>query len=155
MGGTQTLDQDFLFGQHGFMSANARKALSLVPGTKTYEVAMLIQSVKDNIGIDTLLNIKREGSGLGQVPQRQLETLMGVLGRLEIQRDPVLLRRDIVDVLTMYQDIIDKAMVDDKTIEGNIPLDETDISGLDNIRESVMNVQPAGLNSILKWLNLK
>jgi len=100
------------FGGSGTISATARIAASKVPGTPEFEIASLIESVKSNIGIDTLLNIKREGSGLGQVPQQQLETLMGVLGRLDIARDPTLLQRDIRDVVTMYNDVLEKAGAD-------------------------------------------
>jgi len=91
----------------GVISANLRSFNSNVAGTDEFEIAKLIQSVKDNIGIDALLNIKREGSGLGQVPQRQLESLQGLLGRLEVSRDPTMLRREINDVLGIYQDIVD------------------------------------------------
>jgi hypothetical protein len=78
-------------------------------GKNPYEIAQMIQSVKDNIGIDALLNIKREGSGLGQVPQKQLESLQGLLGRLNIKREPSELKKDIQDVLDLYQLIADNA----------------------------------------------
>lgn len=103
----------------GFLAANRRLIASKIAGTAEWEIAKLVQSVKDNIGIDTLLNIKREGSGLGQVPQSQLETLQGVLGRLEVARDPNLLKRDLNDALKMYQDIIDKAMSESRTGAGD------------------------------------
>jgi hypothetical protein len=86
-----------------------RVAKSKVIGTPEYEVGKFIQSVKDNIGIDALLNIKREGSGLGAVPQQQLETLQGLLGRLDIGRDINILQRDIRDINNIYKDIVKKA----------------------------------------------
>ena len=88
------------------IGANQRWINSGIRGNDEWEIERLIQSVKDNVGIDALLNIKREGSGLGQVPQKQLESLQGLVGRLEVSRDPALLRRDLVDVLGMYEDIM-------------------------------------------------
>jgi len=95
-----------MFQGGGVQGANARLAAAKIPGTATYNLNALISSVKSNIGIDTLLNIKREGSGLGQVPQSQLETLQEMLGQLDIAREPELLKRDINDILKMYQDIV-------------------------------------------------
>lgn len=103
------MDESNIFSKSGTFSAAQRIAASKIPGTDTYEIGKLIQSVKDNIGIDALLNIKREGSGLGAVPQQQLETLQGLLGRLEVSRDPSLLKREIEDVLRMYQDVVKKS----------------------------------------------
>ncbi len=129
-----------LFTTPGIMSAQARRQMAKVPGSDVYEIGMLIQSVKDNIGIDTLLNIKREGSGLGQVPQKQLETLQGVLGRLEIERDPRLLRRDLEDVLTMYQDIINKAV--EGGTSGRIDIQPTQSTPEDIFDSALLGVQP-------------
>jgi hypothetical protein len=95
--------------QEGTIQATRRIVASRIPGTDTYEISRAIQSLKDNIGIDSLLNIKREGSGLGQVPQRQLETLQGLLGRLEVGRSPALLRRDLEQAVKLYQNILDQA----------------------------------------------
>lgn len=90
--------------------ASARRiAASRVPGTDEHEVARAIRSLQDNIGIDQLLNIKREGSGLGQVPQSQLEQLNSLLGRLEVGRDPAILRRDIADAIARYDRIYNAA----------------------------------------------
>lgn len=75
-------------------------------GTDEADVAAFINSIKSNIGIDTLLGIKASGAGLGQVPQSQLETLQSVLGNLDINRSPELLLNDLRDIETMYNDII-------------------------------------------------
>jgi hypothetical protein len=104
------------------LAAGSRIASSKIPGTPEYELQNLIDSVKSNIGIDTLLNIKREGSGLGQVPQKQLETLQEVLGKLNIGRDLNLLRRDINDVVSQYEDIINKSGATAQG-GGNLPSD--------------------------------
>lgn len=91
------------------IDALTRSGLSKIPGTAPAEVQQLIDSVKSNIGIDTLLRIKRSGAGLGQVPQSQLETLQSVLGNLNLARRPDLFKRDIEDVRRRYSTIISAA----------------------------------------------
>jgi len=44
----------------------------------------IIESVKGNVGIDSLLRIKATGAGLGQVPQSQLDLLSRLLGELDL-----------------------------------------------------------------------
>ncbi len=46
----------------------------------------LIESVKGNVGIDSLLRIKATGAGLGQVPQSQLDLLSRLLGELDMNQ---------------------------------------------------------------------
>ncbi len=110
---TQTIEGfDFADGQQAPQStvdALTRMAKAQIPGSKPAEVQQLIDSVKSNIGIDTLLRIKRSGAGLGQVPQSQLETLQSVLGNLSLARRPDLLKRDLEDVQKRYADIITAA----------------------------------------------
>lgn len=103
------MDESRSFDKQSIALSNWRNLRSKVKGTEEFEVERLIQSIKDNIAIDSLLNIKREGSGLGQVPQSQLDMLSGLLGRLEVTRDPQLIRRDIRDVIAIYQEIVDRA----------------------------------------------
>jgi hypothetical protein len=47
----------------------------------------LIESVKGNVGIDSLLRIKATGAGLGQVPQSQLDLLSRLLGELDLGQE--------------------------------------------------------------------
>lgn len=47
----------------------------------------LIESVKGNVGIDSLLRIKATGAGLGQVPQSQLDLLSRLLGELDMTQE--------------------------------------------------------------------
>jgi hypothetical protein len=44
----------------------------------------LIKSVQGNVGVDQLINIKKSGAGLGQVPQAQLNLLSRLLGELDM-----------------------------------------------------------------------
>ncbi len=104
--------KDMTFGGASVPSSIFRVGAAIVPGTDAFEVDSLIQSVKSNIGIDQLLKIKKAGSGLGQVPQSQLETLQGLLGRLEIGRNPELLASNLNDVKASYEKIISAAEFD-------------------------------------------
>lgn len=88
------------------LTAAVRTGATRIPGTDAYEIERDIQSVKDNIGIAELLRIKESGSGLGHVPQSQLETLQSVLGRLEISRDPATLRQDLTNALRIFEQIV-------------------------------------------------
>tara|TARA_R110000772_G_scaffold2839_1_gene10309 strand:+ start:21453 stop:22730 length:1278 start_codon:yes stop_codon:yes gene_type:complete len=94
------------FGGTSMTEALARAAAKNVPGTDAFEINELINSVKSNVGIDSLLGIKKAGSGLGQVPQSQLTTLQSLLGNLNLTRDPVNLKRDLNDINDRYQNII-------------------------------------------------
>jgi len=97
-----------LFQYQNVASASQRALFKNFPGTIVYEINSLIESAKSNIGIDKLLEIKASGAGLGQVPQSQLETLQSVLGRMDVTRDPVLLRRDIEEAINKYNSVVDR-----------------------------------------------
>lgn len=73
-----------------------------------YTTKLMIESVKSNIGIDTLLRIKESGAGLGQIPQKQLETLQSVLGGLDQGQDAETLLYNLERVKEIYSDIVQK-----------------------------------------------
>lgn len=97
------------FGGSSTTEALTRATAAQIPGTEPFEVQQLIDSIKSNVGIDSLLRIKMSGAGLGQVPQSQLETLQSLLGNLNITRAPDLFLRDLRDINTRYQDVISKS----------------------------------------------
>lgn len=140
------------FGGNSFSEAITRAAAANIPGADTREVQRLIDSVKSNIGIDTLLRIKRSGAGLGQVPQSQLETLQSVLGNLDITRDPTLLLRDIGDINRQYLDIIDKSRESNQRL---IQRENTLLRRRDTIERRAFNEpqreegKPVPLNNLL------
>lgn len=109
------------FGGDTFADAATRAFTAQVLGTDVRGIQRLIDSVKSNIGIDTLLRIKRSGAGLGQVPQSQLETLQSILGNLDVTRDPNLLLRDLDDIQRLYTGIIAKAE------ESNVRLNDREL----------------------------
>lgn len=92
----------------GWASAGVGSLSKGVYGTPAKNLTKLIESVQSNIGIDTLLNIKKAGSGLGQVPQKQLEMLASVLGKLDTDKEPNELAFDLQRVKDIYQNILNK-----------------------------------------------
>ena len=69
----------------------------------------MVKSIQANIGIDKLLDIKRSGAGLGQVPQSQLEMLASVLGQLNTAQDKETVRYNVDRVLYLYSMIVEQA----------------------------------------------
>lgn len=74
-----------------------------------YTTNLMIESVRSNIGIDKLLDIKASGAGLGQIPQTQLKTLQSVLGGLEQGQNAETLLYNLDRVIKIYSDIVEKA----------------------------------------------
>ena len=74
-----------------------------------YTTNLMIESVRSNIGIDKLLDIKASGAGLGQIPQTQLKTLQSVLGGLDQGQNAETLLYNLERVITIYSDIVEKA----------------------------------------------
>lgn len=97
-------------------SGPAGQVSSWLTSTPAGELRGHLESVRSNIGIDTLLQIKKEGSGLGQVPQRQLEELQRVLGQLDIKTPPKILRYNMQRAQELYADIVRKEGGDPKAI---------------------------------------
>ena len=111
--------------------------LQYIPGTDAYALSQMVDSVKANVGIDKLLDIKASGAGLGQVPQSQLDMLASVLGGLNVGQPTDVLKYNLKRVKKIYSDIVksaggqealDKALAEAeatpeaKTLEqGNIP----------------------------------
>ncbi len=68
--------------------AAAQEMLPPVAQSQGYRNAVsLIESVKGNVGIDSLLRIKASGAGLGQIPQKQLDLLSRLLGELDLKQE--------------------------------------------------------------------
>lgn len=85
-----------------------RTAKSKFFGTDEYEFQQQIKSLQATIGIDSLLDIKREGAGLGQVPQTQLDLLSRLLGQLDIARDKDVQKQLLSDIKQNYGEIIER-----------------------------------------------
>jgi len=81
--------------------------MSLVPGSDANVLRKHLDSVKGNIAVDQLLNIKRQGSGLGQVPQSQLDMLSTLMGSLKPDLPPQELKKNLKDIEAIYSKIVE------------------------------------------------
>jgi len=86
---------------------------SAIPSTPANVLNSHLASVKSNVAVDQLLNIKKSGAGLGQVPQSQLEMLSELLGVLKISLPPDVLRFTLRRTRDIYSDILAGATEDD------------------------------------------
>ncbi len=74
--------------------------------TEAGRLRALIDSVKGNVGIDSLIEIKSSGAGLGQIPQSQLEMLGSLLGKLDVSMKPSDLLWNMRRIGDIYKDIV-------------------------------------------------
>lgn len=92
-------------GGHGV--AGMGSLLSGIPATPAANLNAHIESVKGNVGIDSLLKIKQSGAGLGAIPQSQLEMLASLLGGLSTKMSPSELDYNLQRVGDIYSGIIE------------------------------------------------
>ena len=85
-----------------FFKATKRFISGNIFAADTREINKLVDSIKANVGIDSLLKIKASGAGLGQVPQSQLEVLESLLGNLDPTRRPEFFLRDLREISQLY-----------------------------------------------------
>lgn len=79
-----------------------------VPGTPSYSLAQRIESIKGTVAIDQLLAIKRQGSGLGQVPQSQLDLLSRLMGQLSLGLTTPELDKLLQDIGDTYLEVLNR-----------------------------------------------
>lgn len=90
--------------------------------SKNYRNAIsLIESVKGNVGIDSLLRIKASGAGLGQVPQTQLDMLSRLLGELDLKQSEEQFTRTWNRMEQIYTEIMNTADDELAALEQNRP----------------------------------
>lgn len=104
----------------GQLAAGFGGLISGVPSTPAKELQGHLDAIKGQIGIDTLLQIKAEGSGLGQVPQAQLNMLAGVLGNLDQTQSPEVLKYNLNRVKNIYNQLIQEHGDEIARVQGNI-----------------------------------
>jgi hypothetical protein len=86
---------------------------SIIPSTPGAVLEEHLASVRSNVAVDQLLNIKKSGAGLGQVPQSQLNMLSELLGVLKISLPSDVLRFTLRRTRDIYSDILANASEDD------------------------------------------
>jgi hypothetical protein len=99
-----------LLNKHGRLAAGVGSATSVIPESPAKQLRLHIDSVRGNIAVDQLLRIKASGSGLGQVPQQQLEMLASLLGNLDPSMRPDDLRYNLERIHRIYSEIIQTEM---------------------------------------------
>lgn len=95
-----------------------RVGKSKLLGTPEYELEQQIKSLQGTVGIESLLDIKREGAGLGQVPQTQLDLLSRLLGQLSIDRDKQITRELFDDIGMLYASTLSRMSPEDRKLAG-------------------------------------
>jgi len=114
---TQILEDRVPFGRG---AAFQEEFLTPALQTDNYRDAQsLIESVKGNVGIDSLLRIKQTGAGLGQVPQSQLDLLSTLLGKLNLSQSKAQFIRTWNRMGDIYDEIWRTA--DEDMIENEFP----------------------------------
>jgi len=130
----------------------------LFAGGETGDFLRQLESARNTIAVDQLLNIKREGSGLGQVPQSQLNTLSTLLGSLEAGLSNEKLAENLARAKRVYTNIIETSLQDvsDPTFRGVV----LDIAGMAEER-GVLDENNAGQNgatssegNVVDWSDL-
>jgi hypothetical protein len=94
--------------RYGSLAAGTGSILSTLPATPARTLRRHIESIQGNIGIDSLLAIKRSGAGLGAIPQAQLEMLASLMGNLDASQSPDELKFNLQRIQEIYADIVRK-----------------------------------------------
>lgn len=92
--------------------------LGAIPGTEAKDTAMLIDTIKGQIGFDRLQNMrtnsKSGASGLGQLSAREMDFLQALQGNLSTQQSPA----QLAETLGKIKDHFDRFKM---TLEGKNP----------------------------------
>lgn len=81
----------------------------LDPESNASTLNQLFDSIRGNIGVDQLQGIRESsptGGALGNVTERQLEGLQGLLGRLDVRARPEITRDNLRRIANLYMDIV-------------------------------------------------
>ena len=117
-------------------------------GAETGDFSRQVESVQNTIAVDQLLNIKEQGSGLGQVPQSQLRTLSTLLGSLDSGLSNEKLAENIFRAKSIYEEIIETSLTDetDDTFRGLV----RDISGTNADGQGGRNISSMPIEELLQ-----
>ena len=89
----------------------AGKLAAMKSDSPAAQVVNSLKVMQSNIGFNRLKQMRQEsptGGALGNVTIGELERLERVLGDLSIYQDPKILRENIIDIQSMYQDMVKK-----------------------------------------------
>lgn len=97
---------------------------SLIPGSPSYNLRGVLRTIKANVGFDKLQRMRDmspTGGALGQVSDRELESLQSVITSLDPNMGEQELKRGLNKVKNFYQ------LFFDEVLSPNKRMDETDI----------------------------
>ena len=121
--------------------------LSYIPDTAAYNLKVLIDSIKGNSGVDSLLTIKRSGAGLGQIPQQQMDFLSNLKGNLSQSQSMPQLKRTMQRYKDIYTSVYNNAVSDNEKIFGKIKMpSQENTSGNVNYTEIPSDAEAWGTN---------
>ena len=92
----------------GHMATTLGGIPGLIPNTDANVLRKHIKSVKGNVAVDQLIQMKKQKVGLGQIPQSQLDMLSTLMGSLEADLPPEVLKQNLQDIEDIYADIVRK-----------------------------------------------
>ena len=87
-------------------------ATSMIPGTEAFDASKLLTTIKANIGFDRLQQMRDAsptGGALGQVSERELDTLQSVLGSLDQSQSEEQFLSNLKRMEDIYTEILRKA----------------------------------------------
>lgn len=76
--------------------------LSFIPGSDAYDLDATLQTVRSNLGLDTLVAIKQQGGTLGAVSEKELDLLLSKVANLRQAQGPKQFKEQLGEVLRMY-----------------------------------------------------
>jgi hypothetical protein len=93
-------------GEAGFVG----KSMSDVPGTKAYDVARMLETIKANLGFQELQQMRDNsptGGALGQVAVQELIALQSTVANLDIGQSEQQLRQNLLKIRDRYKQVVD------------------------------------------------
>lgn len=82
----------------GFMKYN--------PYSDAGQLDALLNSIQNNIGLDKLVAVKKAGGTFGALSEKELQALQSSLGVLRQSGNPIILRQNLQNVLTHYNNLV-------------------------------------------------
>lgn len=116
----QRTSESQVAGPRARLAARTPAGEFVTAGGPTADFLNNMQSLKDTVAIQRLLEIKEAGAGLGAIPQSQLEALARALGNLNVSSSDEVLARNLRDIRRLYEGVVERSLSDsnDPTFRG-------------------------------------
>lgn len=76
------------------------------PYSEAGKLDALLNSIQNNIGLDKLVAVKKAGGTFGALSEKELQALQSSLGVLRQSGNPLILRQNLQNVLTHYNNLV-------------------------------------------------